>query len=93
MSERGRFHRALSFLSRISEVKFAINIFIAASGLLLIPAFAHAQKSIVAWSAVSALNSPFWVMNDAGFWKQEGLDIQLVYIANAYTVVSAKPNI
>lgn len=89
MSKRGRFHRARSFLSRICEVKFAINIFIAASGLLLVPTVAHAQKSVVAWSAVSALNSPFWVMNDAGFWKQEGLDIQLVYIASSPTVARA----
>lgn len=50
---------------------------------------ARAEKFIVAWSAVSALNSPFWVMNDAGFWKQEGLDIQLVYIASSPTVARA----
>ena len=36
---------------------------------------ARAQKFVVAWSAVSALNAPFWVMNDGGIWKQEGLDI------------------
>ncbi len=50
---------------------------------------AHAQKFVIAWSAVSALNSPFWVMNDAGFLKQEGLDMQLVYIASSPTVARA----
>jgi NitT/TauT family transport system substrate-binding protein len=62
---------------------------IVAGALLILPGVSHAQKFIVAWSAVSALNSPFWVMNDAGFWKQEGLDIQLVYIASSPTVARA----
>ena len=48
-----------------------------------------AEKSIIAWSAVSALNSPFWVMHDAGFLKQEGLDMELVYIASSPTVARA----
>jgi ABC-type nitrate/sulfonate/bicarbonate transport system substrate-binding protein len=38
---------------------------------------------------VSALISPFWVMNDAGFLKQEGLDMELVYIASSPTVARA----
>jgi len=57
--------------------------------LLLLPAAARAEKFVIAWSAVSALNSPFWVMNDAGFWKQEGLDMELVYIATSTTVARA----
>jgi ABC-type nitrate/sulfonate/bicarbonate transport system substrate-binding protein len=50
---------------------------------------AYAEKFVIAWSAVSALNSPFWVMNDAGFLKQEGLDMELVYIASSPTVARA----
>src|SRR5207245_7880126 len=57
--------------------------------LLLVPALARAEKFVVAWAAVSALNSPFWVMNDAGFLKQEGLDIDFVYIASSPTVARA----
>jgi ABC-type nitrate/sulfonate/bicarbonate transport system substrate-binding protein len=57
--------------------------------LLLLPAVAQAEKFVIAWSAVSALNSPFWVMNDAGFLKQEGLDMELVYIASSPTVARA----
>jgi NitT/TauT family transport system substrate-binding protein len=49
----------------------------------------RAEKFVIAWSAVSALNSPFWVMNDAGFLKQEGLDMELVYIASSPTVARA----
>ncbi len=57
--------------------------------LLVLPALARAEKFVVAWAAVSALNSPFWVMNDAGFLKQEGLDIDFVYIASSPTVARA----
>lgn len=56
---------------------------------LLFPCSASAEKFIIAWPAVSALNSPFWVMNDAGFLKQEGLDMELVYIASSPTVARA----
>jgi ABC-type nitrate/sulfonate/bicarbonate transport system substrate-binding protein len=49
----------------------------------------HAEKFVIAWSAVSALNSPFWVMNDADLLKQEGLDMELVYIASSPTVARA----
>ena len=79
----------LFFTALRSGVKLAVNIILLTGAMLLIPVFADAQRFVVAWSAVSALNSPFWVMNDAGFWKQEGLDIQLVYIASSPTVARA----
>jgi ABC-type nitrate/sulfonate/bicarbonate transport system substrate-binding protein len=44
---------------------------------------AQAQKLVIAWTAVSAFNSPFWVMNDAGFYKEEGLDVDTMYIASS----------
>jgi ABC-type nitrate/sulfonate/bicarbonate transport system substrate-binding protein len=57
--------------------------------VLSLTSVARAEKFVIAWSAVSALNSPFWVMNDAGFLKQEGLDMELVYIASSPTVARA----
>jgi ABC-type nitrate/sulfonate/bicarbonate transport system substrate-binding protein len=39
---------------------------------------------------VSALNSPYWVMKDAGFLKQEGLDADLIYIASSSTIAQAQ---
>jgi NitT/TauT family transport system substrate-binding protein len=72
-----------------TAARIVTKAMIVAGALLILPGGSHAQKFIVAWSAVSALNSPFWVMNDAGFWKQEGLDIQLVYIASSPTVARA----
>ena len=44
---------------------------------------AQAQKLVIAWTAVSAFNSPFWIMNDAGFYKEEGLDVDTMYIASS----------
>lgn len=79
----------LFFTALRSGVKLAANLILLTGAMLLCPVFADAQRFVVAWSAVSALNSPFWVMNDAGFWKQEGLDIQLVYIASSPTVARA----
>jgi ABC-type nitrate/sulfonate/bicarbonate transport system substrate-binding protein len=51
------------------------------------PAFA--QKIVVAWTAVSALNAPYWVMKEGGFLKQEGLNADLVYIPSSATVAQA----
>jgi ABC-type nitrate/sulfonate/bicarbonate transport system substrate-binding protein len=54
------------------------------------PGLARAQKITVGWSAVSALNSPYWVMKDGGFLKQEGLDADLIYIASSSTIAQAQ---
>jgi len=55
-----------------------------------LPFPAGAQKIVLGWSAVSALNSPYWVMKDAGFLKQEGLDADLIYIASSSTIAQAQ---
>ncbi len=57
---------------------------------LIAPGLARAQKITVGWSAVSALNSPYWVMKDGGFLKQEGLDADLIYIASSSTIAQAQ---
>lgn len=54
-----------------------------------LPAPASAQRTVVAWTAVSALNSPYWVMKEGGFLQQEGLDVDLVYIPSSATVAQA----
>ena len=60
-----------------------------ALSLLLVPSAAPAQKLVIAWTAVSAFNSPFWVMNDAGFYKEEGLDVDTIYIASSPVAAKA----
>ena len=89
MNKRGVVYRGRGLLRLAAKGKTAVNMLIVAAVLLLMPALSHGQKFTVAWSAVSALNAPFWVMNGGGFWKQEGLDIQLVYIASSPTVARA----
>ena len=82
--------RKIIFSGRSVRGRFVCSVLcLSVLGVLTAPHTARAEKFVVAWSAVSALNSPFWVMNDAGFWKQEGLDIQLVYIASSPTVARA----
>jgi len=49
----------------------------------------RAEKIVVGYSAVSALNAPPWVMKEAGFFKQEGLDVDLIYIASSSTMAQA----
>ena len=49
-----------SALSRaVGLIVFSLIVFLPRSG--------YAEKLVIAWAAVSALNSPFWVMNDAGW--------------------------
>lgn len=50
---------------------------------------AHAQKLVIAWTSVSAFNSPFWIMPDAGFYKQEGLDVDTIFILSSPTAAKA----
>ena len=54
--------------------------FLFALSLLLLPGAAQAQKFVQAYSSISTLNATFWIIQDAGFAKQEGLDTELVYI-------------
>ena len=56
--------------------------FILVATLIFAPA-ALAQKLVIAWTAVSAFNSPFWIMSDAGLYKEEGLDVDTMYIASS----------
>ena len=53
------------------------------------PGISHAQKFVHAYSSISALNATFWIIQDAGFAKQEGLETELVYIPSSSTVAQA----
>ena len=57
---------------------------------LLLPGVVSAQKLTAGWSAVSALNAPFWVMKEAGFFDREGLDVSRVYIPRSSTMAQAQ---
>ena len=71
----------------MTRIRFQYLLFLFA--LFILPGSALAQKTVVAWTAVSALNSPYWIMKEAGFLKQEGLDVDLIYIPSSATVAQA----
>lgn len=50
---------------------------------------AHAEPLVVGYSAVSSVFLPFWIGKEVGFYKKEGLDAQLVYIASSTTMAQA----
>jgi NitT/TauT family transport system substrate-binding protein len=57
--------------------------------LLCLPAVVAAQKLMAGYSGVTAIQLPMWVMKDAGFFKQEGIDADLIYIASSTTMAQA----
>src|SRR4030095_16106902 len=54
-----------------------------------LPAVAAAQKLVVGYSGITAIQTPFWIIKDAGYFKQEGLDANLIYIAASSTMAQA----
>ena len=58
----------------------------------LILAFCPAAKSeklVIGYSAVSALQLPYWIAKDAGLFRAEGLDSDLVYVSSSPTMAQA----
>ena len=53
------------------------------------PAVCGAQKLVVGYSGITAIQAPFWIIKDAGYFKQEGLDANLIYIAASSTMAQA----
>ena len=70
----------------------ALDCKVIALGLALIfglSGVSQAQKLVVGYSGITAIQAPFWIIKDAGFFKQEGLDANLVYIAASSTMAQA----
>jgi NitT/TauT family transport system substrate-binding protein len=57
--------------------------------IFALPSFSQAQKLVVGYSGITAIQAPFWIIKDAGYFKQEGLDANLVYIAASSTMAQA----
>jgi ABC-type nitrate/sulfonate/bicarbonate transport system substrate-binding protein len=75
-------------IMRLSAARLFSAVALLAS--LIFPTLVFAQKVTVGWSAVSALNAPFWVMKEAGFLEREGLNANLVYIPSSSTMAQAQ---
>jgi len=65
------------------------KILLSLTVLLCVPGVVSAQKMMVGYSGVTAIQAPFWIIKDAGFFKQEGLDADLIYIASSSTMAQA----
>ena len=57
--------------------------------IIALPVVSPAQKLVVGYSGITAIQAPFWIMKDAGYFKQEGLDADLIYIAASSTMAQA----
>jgi NitT/TauT family transport system substrate-binding protein len=70
--------------------KFACKL-VAVSFVLFfaLPRFSAAQKLVVGYSGITAIQAPFWIIKEAGYFKAEGLDADLVYIAASSTMAQA----
>jgi NitT/TauT family transport system substrate-binding protein len=73
-----------------------MRVFVSSKQILLglvvvfaLPTAASAQKLMAGYSGVTAIQAPVWFMKDAGFFKQEGLDADLIYIASSSTMAQA----
>lgn len=64
-------------------------IFVALTFWLALSSGAHAEPLVVGYSAVTSVFLPFWIGKESGFYKKEGLDTQLVYIASSTTMAQA----
>src|SRR3954462_6419176 len=71
------------------EMKLVIIGFVFVVSSTICVTAAHAQKFVHAYSSISALNATFWIIQDAGFAKQESLTSELVYIPSSSTVAQA----
>jgi ABC-type nitrate/sulfonate/bicarbonate transport system substrate-binding protein len=83
------------FLSRVEMtmpaqfIDFLKNLFLGVVSSLLFAAAAAAAPLVVGYSSVTSVFLPFWIGNEVGFYKKEGLDPQLIYIASSTTMAQA----
>src|SRR5918999_1980835 len=51
--------------------------------------FLAAQTTAVGYSSITSVFLPFWIGQETGFYKKEGLDVQLVYIPSSTTMAQS----
>jgi ABC-type nitrate/sulfonate/bicarbonate transport system substrate-binding protein len=56
---------------------------------LALPNTTRAEPLVIGYSSVTSVFLPFWIGTENGFYKKEGLDTQLVYIASSTTMAQA----
>ncbi|MSP39906.1 MAG: ABC transporter substrate-binding protein [Deltaproteobacteria bacterium] len=73
-----------------NETMLRLKVFLVGA-LLSLPlgGDAGAEPVVLGYSAVTSVFLPFWIGKEMGFYKKEGLDAQLVYIASSTTMAQA----
>lgn len=56
---------------------------------LSVASFGHAAPLRVAYSAISGAMSPLWVAQEGGYFKREGLDVELLYIGGGSLLIQS----
>ncbi|HEX6172607.1 MAG TPA: nitrate ABC transporter, partial [Candidatus Binatia bacterium] len=63
-------------LSITMFARFLMSVFL---GILLLVSGVEAAPLRVAYSAISGAMSSLWVAQEGGYFKREGLDVELLY--------------
>ena len=76
---------------RFRQYRHALNWTATFLLLLLITSPAHAQqeKMIVGYSAQAGAYAPIWITKEAGLFRKNGLDVNLVFIPGGPTAAAA----
>src|ERR1700758_3417526 len=66
------------------------SLFVAAAILLLAPALCHAQTKVrLCWTSFASNMSGSWVAYEEGFFKKNGLDVELIHIPSTSRAIQA----
>ena len=73
--------QSIKFIMKLIRLSLALSLALATG--------AAAEPVVVGYSSVTSVFLPFWIGKENGFYKKEGLDTQLVYIASSTTMAQA----
>src|SRR6185503_12271876 len=77
----------MTMIGYLAAVKKIILVFVFFP--LALPNTTCAEPVVIGYSSVTSVFLPFWIGTENGFYKKEGLDTQLVYIASSTTMAQA----
>lgn len=73
-------------LSVIMSARFLTSVFL---GLFLVASAVEAAPLRIAYSAISGAMSSLWVAQEAGYFKREGLDVELLYVGGGSLLIQS----
>jgi NitT/TauT family transport system substrate-binding protein len=70
-------------------LRLKLKIILLVLGLFYAAAPGAAQSLKVPFAALSPTYAPLWIADHAGFFKKQGLDVQLVYVSSGSVIIPA----